>query len=57
MAVEKSGDVDFSVVINTDRGRNHPDGMWERSLFQNGRVEELAGKFKTVAEALAAGLL
>jgi hypothetical protein len=28
--------------------------MWKRSLLRNGKIEELAGAFKTVEEALAA---
>lgn len=40
--------------INTDRARQHPDVQWERSLLNNGRIEELVGKYATVQEALAA---
>jgi hypothetical protein len=40
--------------INTDRARLHPDVQWERSLLNNGRIEELVGKYATVQEALAA---
>jgi hypothetical protein len=40
--------------INTDRARQHPDVQWERSLLNNGRIEELVGKYATVQQALAA---
>ena len=40
--------------INTDRARHHPDVQWERSLLNNGRIEELGGKYATVEEALGA---
>ena len=40
--------------INTDRARHHPDVKWERSSLQNGKIEELVGKYATVQEALAA---
>lgn len=40
--------------IVPDRARQHPQVQWERSLFNNGKIEKLVGKYATVHEAFAA---
>lgn len=40
--------------ISPDRARQHPQVQWERSLFHDGKIRKLVGKYATVQEALAA---
>ena len=40
--------------ITTDRARQHPEVKWKRSVHRDDRIEELAGDYQTVEEALAA---
>jgi hypothetical protein len=39
--------------ITVDRALRHPEAMWKRSRFRDGKIEELEGQYRTVEEALA----
>ena len=41
-------------LIQPDRSPSHPDVRWKRSIFRNGKEEELQGEYGTVEEAKGA---